>query len=73
MLEGSVTIAGASANESEAALLTMGKKVEVIAEQKAGFVLKGGKSHGEPVIPKGSFVYQCVLSFRSIGWSKTRV
>lgn len=57
VLEGSLTIAGTSVNRGEAALLTMGRKVEVAAEKKARFVLIGGKPHGEPIILKGSFVH----------------
>ncbi len=57
VLEGSLTIAGTSVNRGEAALLTMGKKVEVVMEEKTRFVLIGGKPHGEPIILKGSFVY----------------
>jgi redox-sensitive bicupin YhaK (pirin superfamily) len=57
VLEGILDIANSKVKKNEAALLTMGKKIETIAKEKSRFVLIEGKPHGEPITLRGSFVY----------------
>lgn len=57
VLKGSINVADSIVTKSEAALLTMGKKVEATMERDSRFVLVSGRPHKEPIILKGSFVY----------------
>lgn len=57
VLEGNLDVAGSKAKKNEAALLTMGKKVEITTEENSRFVLIGGRPHRELITLRGSFVY----------------
>lgn len=57
VLKGNLEVADSKAKKNEAALLTMGKRVEVITEEDSRFVLIGGRPHREPITLRGSFVY----------------
>jgi redox-sensitive bicupin YhaK (pirin superfamily) len=57
VLEGTVKIADAEVQKSEAAMLTEGDSVALSSMATARLVIIGGKPHGEEIILKGSFVY----------------
>lgn len=57
VLEGNLDVANSKVKKNEAALLTVGKKIEIIASEKARFVLIGGRPNREPITLRGSFVY----------------
>lgn len=57
VLNGNLNVAGEITKKNEAALLAIGKKVEITIEENSRFVLLSGKPHKEPIILRGSFVY----------------
>lgn len=57
VLEGVLSVDNSKIHEGEVGLLTLGERVEATAEEKARFVLVGGRPHGEPIILRGSYVY----------------
>lgn len=57
VLNGILDISDSTVKKNEAALLTMGKNVELTTEENSSFVLIGGRPHNEPITLRGSFVY----------------
>jgi hypothetical protein len=56
VLEGEVSVIGATLAAGEAVAFESGGEVEVLAREEARFVLIAGQPHGEPIRQRGSFV-----------------